>query len=130
MSGVLGSAPARKVYKGLCHQHGRHVLDGKQVMTAYHDLWRVEESFRMAKSDLKARPVIHRKRDSIEAHSGGQCTRRPRRCSPDNPPDLLAEAVGACRHLATCKDVLVVNCFWVAPRFVGGHPEYVCPAMS
>ena len=29
---------------------------------------RVEASFRMAKSDLKARPIYHRKRDAIEAH--------------------------------------------------------------
>ena len=29
---------------------------------------RYDESFRMAKSDLQARPVYHRKRDSIEAH--------------------------------------------------------------
>jgi transposase len=34
----------------------------------YHQLFQVEASFRMAKSDLRARPVYHRKRDSIEAH--------------------------------------------------------------
>ena len=34
----------------------------------YHRLFNVEASFRMAKSDLKARPIFHRKRDSIEAH--------------------------------------------------------------
>jgi len=38
------------------------------VVTAYHDLYQVERSFRMAKSDLAARPVFHRLRDSIEAH--------------------------------------------------------------
>ena len=37
-------------------------------MGAYHDLYQVERSFRMAKSDLAARPVFHRLRDSIEAH--------------------------------------------------------------
>jgi hypothetical protein len=31
-------------------------------------LFQVEAAFRMAKSDLKARPVYHRKRDAIEAH--------------------------------------------------------------
>ena len=41
-------------------------MDGHAVVAAYHDLWKVEQSFRMAKSDLKARPVFHR--DSIEAH--------------------------------------------------------------
>ena len=38
------------------------------VISAYHQLFQIEKSFRMAKSDLQARPVYHRKRDSIEAH--------------------------------------------------------------
>lgn len=40
----------------------------QEVINAYHQLFEVEASFRMAKSDLKARPVFHRKRDAIEAH--------------------------------------------------------------
>jgi hypothetical protein len=32
-------------------------MDGAAVIDAYHDLWRVEQSFRMTKSDLRARPV-------------------------------------------------------------------------
>lgn len=39
-----------------------------EVIASYHQLFQVEASFRMAKSDLKARPVYHRKRDAIEAH--------------------------------------------------------------
>ncbi len=38
------------------------------VIGAYHQLFQIEKSFRMAKSDLQARPVCHRIRDSIEAH--------------------------------------------------------------
>ena len=38
------------------------------VIGSYHQLWRIEKSFRIAKSDLQARPIYHRKRDSIEAH--------------------------------------------------------------
>jgi transposase len=38
------------------------------VIGAYHQLFQIEKSFRMAKSDLEAQPVYHRKRDSIEAH--------------------------------------------------------------
>ena len=38
------------------------------VIGAYHRLFEIERSFRMAKSDLQARPIYHRKRDSIEAH--------------------------------------------------------------
>ena len=43
-------------------------MDGPHVVTAYHELYQVERSFRMAKSDLAARPMFHRIRDSIEAH--------------------------------------------------------------
>jgi hypothetical protein len=43
-------------------------MTGAAVIAAYHDLWQVERSFRMAKTDLRARPVFHRQRDSIEAH--------------------------------------------------------------
>jgi transposase len=38
------------------------------VIAAYHQLWHVEKSFRMSKSDLKARPIFHQTRESIEAH--------------------------------------------------------------
>ncbi len=38
------------------------------VIGAYHQLWQVEKSFRMSKSDLRARPIFHHKKDSIEAH--------------------------------------------------------------
>lgn len=39
-----------------------------QVIAYYHQLWRVEQSFRMSKSDLKARPIFHHHKDAIEAH--------------------------------------------------------------
>jgi hypothetical protein len=38
------------------------------VIGAYHQLFQIGKSFRMSKHDLQARPVYHRKRDSIEAH--------------------------------------------------------------
>lgn len=38
------------------------------VIGAYHQLWHVEHSFRMSKHDLKARPIYHHKRESIDAH--------------------------------------------------------------
>lgn len=44
------------------------IMDGARVVAAYQDLYQVERSFRMAKSDLAARPMFHRLRDSIEAH--------------------------------------------------------------
>jgi hypothetical protein len=38
------------------------------VISAYRRLLGIEKSFRMSKHDLQARPIYHRKRDSIEAH--------------------------------------------------------------
>lgn len=43
-------------------------IPDQQVVAHYHQLWQVEASFRMAKSDLKARPIFHHKQDAIEAH--------------------------------------------------------------
>src|SRR4029453_14424714 len=39
------------------------------VMAAYHQLWQIEKGFRISETDLRARPIYHHKRDSIEAHS-------------------------------------------------------------
>ncbi len=38
------------------------------VIGTYRNLWKIEQSFRMSKHDLAARPIYHRLRDSIEAH--------------------------------------------------------------
>lgn len=40
----------------------------EMVIGAYRRLFQIEKSFRMAKSDLAARPIYARTRDSIEAH--------------------------------------------------------------
>jgi len=44
------------------------VMAAAEVIGKYHDLWHVERSFRMSKTDLQARPMFHRTRDAIEAH--------------------------------------------------------------
>jgi hypothetical protein len=43
-------------------------VSSKLVVNRYHDLWHVEKSFRITKSDLEARPIFHHKRESIETH--------------------------------------------------------------
>ena len=40
----------------------------KFLIGSYQQLWRIEKSFRMSKSDLAARPIFHHTRDSIDAH--------------------------------------------------------------
>ena len=44
------------------------IMPAAEVIASYHDLWHVEQSFRMSKSDLAARPIYHHRKDSIEAH--------------------------------------------------------------
>lgn len=43
-------------------------MPASEVISSYHDLWQVEQSFRMSKTDLRARPMFHHLKDSIEAH--------------------------------------------------------------
>jgi len=44
------------------------VMPAAEVISSYHELWHVEQSFRMSKTDLAARPIFARTRDAIEAH--------------------------------------------------------------
>lgn len=43
-------------------------LPKNQILENYHHLWRIEKAFRVAKTDLKIRPIFHRKQRRIEAH--------------------------------------------------------------
>ena len=43
-------------------------LKKDEVLDNYQHLWRIEKAFRVAKTDLKIRPVFHRKQKRIEAH--------------------------------------------------------------
>ena len=58
------------------------------VIGAYHQLWRIEKSFRMSKHDLQARPIYHHTRESIEAHLTHR-VRRPGRQPLDRTPNRL-----------------------------------------
>jgi hypothetical protein len=44
------------------------LMSAGEVIASYHDLWHIEQSFRMSKTDLRARPMFARTRDAIEAH--------------------------------------------------------------
>ena len=39
-----------------------------EILENYHHLWRIEKAFRIAKTDLKIRPIYHRLQRRIEAH--------------------------------------------------------------
>lgn len=44
------------------------IMPAPEVIASYHDLWHVEQSFRMSRTGLRARPMFARTRDAIEAH--------------------------------------------------------------
>lgn len=54
--------------KGYVTNIPAQIMPAAEVISSYHDLWHVEASFRMSKTDLAARPMFHRTRDAIEAH--------------------------------------------------------------
>ncbi len=43
-------------------------IPNQEIITHYHNLFRVEHAFRIAKSDLEARPIFHHKEASIKNH--------------------------------------------------------------
>lgn len=43
-------------------------LKKEEILENYSHLWRIEKAFRVAKTELKIRPVFHRKQPRIEAH--------------------------------------------------------------
>lgn len=43
-------------------------LDENTIIERYHDLWRIEKSFRITKSDLEARPIFHQLDETITGH--------------------------------------------------------------
>ena len=43
-------------------------LSDEKINDAYHELWRIEETFKITKTEIETRPVYVRKKDHIEAH--------------------------------------------------------------
>ena len=72
---VVGNCPDEKRWEGdsrfrpwdLLFELNREVPDS-DIIEMYRGLWRIEESFKITKSEFEARPVYCRLEDSIEAH--------------------------------------------------------------
>ena len=65
---ALGRARSLVGLKGYVTNIPVTLMEPGEVIGKYHDLWHVEQSFRMSKTDLRARPMFHRTKDAIEAH--------------------------------------------------------------
>ena len=61
---------ARKLagLKGYVANIPADTMTAEDLIGCYHDLWHVEQSFRISKADLAANPFFARERDMIEAH--------------------------------------------------------------
>ena len=66
------------------------LMPAGEVIASYHDLWHVEQSFRMSKTDLAARPMFHHTREAIEAH-----------------PTIVFAALAIARHLQTATGLSI-----------------------
>jgi len=54
--------------KGYVTNIPQEELSDQDIVTYYHDLWHIEQAFRMSKSDLQTRPIFHRTEDAIKSH--------------------------------------------------------------
>jgi len=54
--------------KGYCTNITESDLSNEETIARYYNLWRIEQSFRMSKSDLQTRPIFHHKEDAIRSH--------------------------------------------------------------
>jgi transposase len=59
---------ADQVWDGLKGYVTNTKFGATQVIASYGNLWRVEKAFRMSKTDLRFRPIFHRKENRIKAH--------------------------------------------------------------
>jgi len=44
------------------------IADSNTIIERYHDLYKIEQAFRVSKSDLKTRPIFHFKEQPIKLH--------------------------------------------------------------
>ena len=57
-----------EVWDGLKGYRTNTVLSKEEVIKQYHQLWAIEKTFRISKSDLEIRPIYHHLKRRIEAH--------------------------------------------------------------
>ena len=54
--------------KGYYTNQEEAVTDNKTIIERYHDLYKIEQAFRISKSDLQTRPIFHYKEEPIRLH--------------------------------------------------------------
>lgn len=54
--------------KGYCTDIEETVANNETIISRYHDLYKIEQAFRVSKSDLQTRPIFHFKEEPIKLH--------------------------------------------------------------
>lgn len=54
--------------KGYYTNLNEHVADNQTIIERYHELYRIEQDFRISKYDLETRPIFHFKEEPIKLH--------------------------------------------------------------
>ena len=54
--------------KGYYTNLPENIADDKAIIERYHELYKIEQAFRIAKSDLETRPIFHFKEEPIKLH--------------------------------------------------------------
>ncbi len=54
--------------KGYYTNLDEQVSDNKTIIERYHELYKIEQAFRVSKSDLQTRPIFHYKEEPIRLH--------------------------------------------------------------
>ena len=54
--------------KGYYTNLEENIVDNKTIIERYHELYKIEQAFRISKSDLQTRPIFHFKEEPIKLH--------------------------------------------------------------
>ena len=54
--------------KGYYTNLEENIIDDKTIIKRYHELYKIEQAFRISKSDLQTRPIFHYKEEPIKLH--------------------------------------------------------------
>lgn len=65
---LIAKAKALLGVKGYYTNVPVKVLTNTEIIARYHDLWHVEHTFRIAKSDLSSRPIFHYAEKAVRSH--------------------------------------------------------------
>ena len=65
---LIGKTEKLLGIKGYYTNLQQSVADNKTIIERYHELYKIEQAFRISKSDLQTRPIFHYKQEPIKLH--------------------------------------------------------------